>query len=343
MTGVSAKHLGHLRIRRLLAAVGSSPAPDQVPVQATPYNWRDPHCFNPGQHNRLTQVMKQVAAQIAEAFARSGRGQFEVSLETIGQHFAEGLCHQMDLHGHYCLTFASDKGPPGGFASISGPTATAWVTWLLGDSDSTRAPDRAFSSLEESLLCDLLTAAVETFLAPLRPHQDLRPAPALSKGQPSIQFELTEEVCTIAFQVRSVEPGSASAGPAEASRIAFLLPCSRLAALAGKPMTAAPRMPPQELSQVLVEHLHRMPVTITAVLASTTLRFQEILDLSAGDILMLDKPVQGSAELILDGRTVFRCRPARAQGKYAVVIAACETRQTPQTAKGKTPKETGKG
>jgi flagellar motor switch protein FliM len=332
VTAPSANHLGRAKIGQLLAAVGSRPAPDQAPPQATPYDWRDPHCFNANQQTRLAQALGQVAARMAEIFARSRNSAFEVSLKALAQHFAGDLCRRMELDHDYCLTFAPDKGPPCGFVSISPQTTIAWVTWLLGDSDSTRDPNLALSSLEESLLSDLLTAVLEAFLAPLRAQHNLRPAGPLCEGQPNLQFELTEEVARIVFQVKSADPG-------EPCEIAFVLPCSRLAALAGKTATTTPaKVSPQELSHALMEHLQHVPVTVKATLASTTLTFQEILDLVPGDILLLDKPVDGPAELILNGRTVFRGRPVRSQGQYAVVVLESEAAGERQTTTAKASK-----
>jgi flagellar motor switch protein FliM len=288
--------------------------------------------FKLRQHSRLAQVLGQVATRMAEIFARSRSSPFEVSLKALTQHFAGDLCRRMELDQDYCLTFAPDKGQPCGFVSISPQTTIAWATWLLGDSDSTRAPNQALSALEESLLSDLLTAVLEAFLAPLRAQHGLKPAGTPCKGQPCIQFELTEEAARIVFQVKSADPG-------EACEIVFVLPCSRLAALAGKTATAAPpKVSPQELSQALMEHLQEMPVTITAILASTTLMFQEILDLNPGDILLLDKPVDGLAELIVNGRAGFRGRPARSEGQQAVVIVESEAGNTQQTVTAKAPK-----
>jgi flagellar motor switch protein FliM len=211
--------------------------------------------------------------------------------------------------------------------AITSQTALAWVAQLLGDADAARDPNRALSSLEESLLSDLVTAVLEAFLAPWRALQNmgspnakervgepLRPAGPCTKGQPNLQFERSEEVARIVFAVQSAEPG-------ESAEIAFVLPCSRLAALAGKTTPAAPpKVSPQELSRALMEHLQEVPVTLQATLASTTLTFQEILDLGPGDILLLDQSIDGLAELSLDGRVAFRGRPARAQGRYAVVV-----------------------
>jgi len=99
-----------------------------------------------------------------------------------------------------------------------------------------------------------------------------------------------------------------------------VLPCSYLEALAGKPAAVAPRVSPQEVSQALMRHLHEMPVTVRAVLASTTLTFQEVLDLGPGDILLFDKPVTELADLVINERAAFHGRPARAQGQHALVI-----------------------
>jgi flagellar motor switch protein FliM len=319
----SANHLGRAKIGRLLAAVGSTHTQDPVPApEATPYDWRDPHYFNTDQRTRLTQALGQVAARMAEIFSRSRGSPVEVAFGALTQHFAGDWCRHAELDHDYCLTFAPDKGPSSGFVSISPQTAMTWVTWLLGDSDSARDPNQAFSSLEESLLSDLLTAVLDAFLTPLRATGNLRPTGAMCKGQPSIQFELTEEVCRATFKVKSPDTD-------KVSEIAFLLPCSRLAALAGKTVAATPpRMSPQELSKILMEHVQEMPVTVQATLVSTTLRFQEILELGPGDILLLDKPVDGLADLIINGRPAYHGRPARSQGQHAIVILDCVGERT---------------
>ena len=320
----STNHLGRAKIGQLLAAIGSKHTPDPSSPQAASYDWRDPHYFNADHQSRLAQTLGQVAARMAEILTRARNSAFEVSLKTLTQHYAGDLCRGMELDRDYCLSFASDKGSPCGFASISPQTTIAWVTWLLGDADSARDPNQALSSLEESLLSDLLTSLLEAFLAPLRTPHNLKPAGPVSQGQPNLQYELTEEIARVIFQVKSADPGA----PTE---IAVVLPCSRLAALAGKTATATPaKVTPQELSHALMEHLQQVPVTVRATLISTTLTFQEILDLGPGDILLLDKPVDGPAELIANGRPIFRGRPAQSQGQYAVVILESEA-AGPQT------------
>ena len=248
MTGVSANHLNQAKIRQLLAAVGSAPAKDEPTVEAVEYNWRDPHYFNEDQLNQLAAVMSQVAARIATTFARFYNSEFQVSPTSITQHFADDLHNHVDLDHGYCLTFAPDKGQPCGFVTMAAEAALTWVTRLLGDSESDDESQRSLSSLEESLLSDLMTAVLDDFLMSLRPHHNLKPGSQPCQGQPDIQFDRIEQICRIVFQVKRADAE-------EASDVTFLLPCDRLAALVGKTATPVSRPSPQELAQTLMEHL----------------------------------------------------------------------------------------
>jgi len=82
----------------------------------------------------------------------------------------------------------------------------------------------------------------------------------------------------------------------------------------------AQQISPEELSRTLTEHVQQMPVTVTARLASTTLHFEELLDLGRDDILLLDRSLDEAIELLVDSRIVFRGRVARSGGQRAVVI-----------------------
>jgi flagellar motor switch protein FliM len=134
------------------------------------------------------------------------------------------------------------------------------------------------------------------------------------------------------------------AGKEGAFDIAFIVSCSRLAALVGKPPAAASRTTPQELSQTLMEHLHQMPVTVQARLATAKVGFQELLELSPGDILLLDKPIHEMVELTVENRTAFRGRPAQSEGRYAILIREGSPKQEetrtgaqPQAGRGQEP------
>jgi len=344
----SIDHLGKARISQLLGAVGSIPAQEQPAGEVKLYDWRDPHYLNADQLNRLAAVVSQVSARLAGVLTRFFSKEFDVSPKAVTQHFGVDLRRCFDGSDSYCLTFgpekSQDKGPEKGqdkshacgLLAISSQTTMDWVSRLLGDTDSAAGPNRSLSSLEESLLSDLVAAMLDVFLASLRPHETLRSNGRLTKGEPAIQFERTEEICRIAFQVKEAEKE-------EPSHLVFVLTCSRLTALVGKTPPAVSRATPQELSQMLMEHLQQMPVTITARLATAQVGFHEILDLAPGDILLLDKPVHEMADLTIEGRPVFRGRPAQSGGRYAIFIKESQNDRTTESPRPKTPGEPKKG
>lgn len=330
----SLDHLGKAKIQQLLAAVGSAPVQEQTAGNAAPYDWRDPHYLNADQHNRLAAVMSQAAARFADILTRFFRHDFDVSPTAVTQHFAGDLPRLLDPNSSYCVTFSPEKGPSCGFLATTSQTTVTWASRLLGDAEAAGDPNRSMSSLEESLLSDLVAAVLDAFLASLRPHETLQGEGRLSKGRPNIPFDRTEEICKVVFRVKESDKE-------ESTDLTFILSCSRLAALVGKSVAPAARTTPQELSQTLMEHLYQMPVTVQARLATAQIGFQELLDLGPGDILLLDKPIHEMVVLTVENRTAFQGRPAQSGGRYAVLIREGPPKQEqahagpqPQAARG---------
>lgn len=326
MTDPSGANLNRARLHRLLAAVGSTPVPVDATSPAERYDWRDPHYFNDDQRNRLAALMSQVAAVLAERCAHFFNSEFNVVPTSVTQHFAVDLSRHVDLERGFSLTVSPDEKPPCGFVAIGAAVAMDWVTQLLGDSDSDADPNRILSSLEESLLSNLLGAMADAFVGALRPHQDLKPADRASRGPAAVTFEPTDPICKIVFQIGRAQAESS----AEA---VFILSGPVLAPVVGKTIPTKTKTSQDELARLLMEHVHRMPVSITAHLGSMRLSFEEVLDLSPGDVLLIDKPLDEPVDLAIHGQVVFRGRPAQSGGQYAVFITESANDSGPQNAR----------
>jgi flagellar motor switch protein FliM len=324
MTAPAVHNLSRANIRRLLTAVGSARAAESTTPPAAEYDWRDPHYFNEDQQNRLAAVMNQAAALMAEKFTHFYNREFIVAAAAITQHFAGDVHDLPGADQGYCLTFGPERDNPCGFVAVDAATALKWVTCLLGDAEPDSDPDRSLSTLEEALLYDLTTAVLEPVLMPLRPHHDLHPGAQITKGNVTIPFERTEAICKIAFQIRKTDSD-------EADEAFFLLSGSTLAPLVGKRPPAKPPASREERSPLVTEHVQRMPITITAKLASTILSVEELLDLGPDDILLFDKSIDEPLELVIDERVVFRGRPAQSHGQYAVLITQSAAESAPET------------
>jgi|GEM_PF-304961 len=351
--------LSREKIRQLLAAVGSRPSDAATEMQASDYDWHQPHYFNREQLTSLDSFTKNLAAEVAEKFAQLYHSDFDVTTVSTTQHFAGALLGQISGSkardpasrepSDYYLAFGHDQKHLCGFISIPEQTAVAWVTQLLGEAESEvsggagtqKDSAKILSQLEESLLLDIAAAIVASFSAcysfsrapstvpafagmtssprkrgsgqVLSGAEGFESARTIVRGELPIELQQLEELCKIVFAVRRT--GSENSGQAY-----LVIPCSELAPVTGKNRAAEHEMPASERQSAIIEHLHRMPVSTTAQLARTYLTFQELMAARPCDILLLDKAIDESMELIVDGRTLFRGRPAKSAGQYAIVI-----------------------
>jgi flagellar motor switch protein FliM len=188
---------------------------------------------------------------------------------------------------------------------------------LLGDPESEENSGRDLSQLEESLLLDLLSALIEAFS---RNIWDFQPAKNIVRGLFPFELEGTEELCKITLDVKKKNQESGS-------EAYILVLCSELESVVGKAAETVGGFSAEDISKAILGHMQQIPVCITAQLASTVLTLKEIMSLEVGDILLFDRKVNESIELIISGRTAFRGRPAKSVGKHAVLITelSCDT------------------
>lgn len=308
----AANNLSKEKIQQLLIAVGSGPMEDTTGIEATEYNWNKPHCFDRKQFNKLDNFTKKVAKAMTVKFVDFCHSQFDVTVVSTKQHFATKLVDQAmeSRQDDYYLAFGTDQDHPCGLISIPIKTAFIWATQLLGDPESEENSGRDLSQLEESLLLDLLSALIEAFSQNIG---DFQPAKNIVRGLFPLELKGTEELCKITLDVKKKNQESGS-------EAYILVLCSKLESVVGKAAETVGGFSAEDTSKAILGHIQQMPVCITAQLASTVLTLEEIMSLEVGDILLLDKKVNESIELVVSGQTAFRGRPAKSAGKHAVLI-----------------------
>ena len=313
------KSMSRGKIEQLLMAIGSEPKEDAAQVDAAQYNWQEPHYFNKEQLVKLDNFADTVASAMAKKFAKFCRSEFKVTISSTSQHYANEILSQLSEgeRRDYYLPFGISQKHMCGLIGIPGQTAVNWATQLLGDSESDKDPGRDLSQLEESLLLDLASTLVELFSGPDK-SLNFQAAQNIVRGQWPLEAEGTEEICKISFEVKK-------AGSEKSSEAYFLIMCSELTPITGSTAQDSGGLSAKDIPKVILGHLQEMPVLITSQLASVVLSFEELMNLQADDILLLDKKVDQPVELIVDGRTVYYGRPAKSAGKYAVAITNTAT------------------
>jgi len=328
MSSTVTNNLSKAKIQQLLAAVGSRTTEDTSQTEAAEYDWHQPHYFSSNQLKKLDNFTRKVASVIAQKFAAFYHNDFNVTIASTTQHFANELLNELLESGQndYYLAFGADQqrdavefAHPCGLIGIPTQTAIVWATQLLGDTKSEEDSSRDLSQLEKSLLLDTASTIVEALSASSR-SLNFQPAKSIVKGHPPFEPQSTEELCKITFGVKK-------AGSDNSSEAYLLIPCSKLESAIEKATKANDKFSNEDISKAILNHLQQMSISVTAQLASTLLSFEEIMNLQVGDILLLDKRTDEPVELIVEGRQFFQGRPAKSVGKFAVLITkiSCDT------------------
>ena len=315
MSSRVADSLTRNRMQQLLAVVGSTPTEDAAQIEATEYDWHDPHYFSTGQLAKLDQFAQTAARAMTRRFSDFCRSRFDVTITSITQHFVSELSDRISgaQQKDYFVPFGTDPERSCGFVGMPEQTASAWARQLLGDSESETDSPRALLALEESLLMDLTSALVEAF-CDSDAICNFCLIGSVVRGWWPLKLRGIEEVCRISLDVKKADSQDSSVAY-------FLIPCRELDAVAGRTTRADGEYSASEISRAILDRLQETTVTITAQLASTTFTFGQIMNLQVNDMLLLDKTVDEPVELIVADRTVYSGRPAKSGGKYAVAIS----------------------
>jgi flagellar motor switch protein FliM len=312
MTNTDNHNLSRQKIQQILASVGIESEEDtKHNIDAFDYNWNQPRCFNSDQLEELDTFTEKLAQTCAEKYTQLFNSEFNVTITSTTQHFASEITNPENVKNDYYLKFGTEN-QTFGMVGIPSLTAINWTTQLLGDADSAENEDRELSQLEQSLLLDIATAIIET-LSDSYDNYDLHPTSEIVREQLPVELEGTEELCKISFSVK--KPDSENASDAY-----FLMFCDKLEPVVGQSVQTGEDSSAKDVAKAILQHVHKLPVAVTAQLASIALTFEEIMSLQVDDILLLDKRVNEPAELIVEGQTILRGRLAKSDGNYAMVI-----------------------
>ena len=311
MSNTATRNLSREKIQQILASIGSQVVDESDKVEAAEYNWLQPHCFSSKQLKKLDNFTEKALQGCAEKFAQLYNNDFNVTITSTTQHFAYEFAAPENEQNDYYLTIDTE-GQTFGMVGIPSQTAIIWATQLLGDSKAAEDTDRDLSQLEQSLLFDIASGIIKA-LSDSYDNYDLHPAGEVVRGQQYIELKGTEELCKITFSVKKADSENAS-------EAYFLILCDKLKPVVGQNVQAGEDPSSETIAKAMLGHVHRLPVSVTAQLASTVLTFEEIMSLQVDDVLLLDKGVKEPAELIVEGQTIFRGQPVKSDSNHAVVI-----------------------
>jgi len=313
MTDSTSKNLTNEKVQQILAAVGTNnTSNDDENIESTPHNWNQARYFNSEQLEEIENFTTKLAEVMAEKFSMLYNSDFDTTITSTTQHFAGDFSDSDGKEKDYYLAFGD--GPENRFALIGVPALTAltWTAQLLGDTESEKNPDKDLSYLEKSLLLDIATNTINAF-SEVYEHHDFHLSESIVRGGFPLDIESTKELCKINFK-------TVKAGEKDGPEAYFLISSDKLEPVIPQKMQTEETVSAEEISKRMLDYVHRTPLPVTAILAHATLRFEEIMSLQAGDILLLNKKANEPLELIVKNRSLYRGRLAKSEKMYAVCI-----------------------
>ena len=128
-----------------------------------------------------------------------------------------------------------------------------------------------------------------------------------------LQLKGTEEFLKITFNVKKQ-------GTETTSEAHILILSEKLIPLITDTGQAAGKFSDKEIARAIQNHIEKISVPITVQLATVAVTVEEALNLSPGDILMLDKKIYEPVHLLVSGKPIFRGQCAKSAGNYAIAI-----------------------
>jgi len=308
------KRISEQRLREILSAVGRAGVEDVAETEVEEYSWDRPRYFSVSQRRKLEDFCRVLALVIGHRFEDLCHGEFRVTISSPGEYFGYQVLRQAVEAGEseYYLAFGREKEALSCVLGTPLETARMWVRHLLGDTEPQEQVEKGLSKLEESFLLEIGISLVGAF-SECHGDYEFQAKKSVNRGQLPLELHGTEELCRITF-------GLEAAGSEKKCEAYFLVPYGLVEPVVGEESRREKEFSSEQISRAILERLKEMSVSVKAELASTALKFEEAMSLQEGDILLLDKRVDEPADVIVEGRQLFRGRPAKSAGKYAVVI-----------------------
>ncbi|MBW8001545.1 MAG: hypothetical protein FVQ80_05935 [Planctomycetes bacterium] len=313
MSDTMANKLSKQKLQQIITTLGPQPAEDNSNIETTDYDWNQPRYFSDEHMKVIEQFTNDFADALAKNFSKLYNTDFNASVNSNTQHFASKFqnADSDEQKSNCCLAFGTEQDPHAGVIVMPVKTAIDWATQLLGDSEPS-TEERDLSQLEETLLLDILNEMTKALSSAHGGYQFIKDE-TIVKGNLPIKLQDSEELLKIELNIEKTDSGNPS-------QVYILILSSKLASLVGKTDMSDQHFSPDDISEAIIENLQQMPVPVTTRLASTMFTFDQIMNLQPNDILMLGKEIDDTLEVIVEGKTVFRGKPAKCNGKYAVVI-----------------------
>lgn len=312
--------LDDAKLRALLAAAQRDGVSEQKQVEAADYDWGRPHRFCGEQKKKLEKFVEQLAESAGEKLTGFYGDGLTLQTADSEELFAGRVTTQIFDTGRkdYFKGFADGADNSLGFVRFPLDSARELVAVLLGETGE-QGDEQAegLSGLEQTLLSDVADAVVGSVSQVLedRGGKSVEGPGELVCGQCPIVVSPTDELLRVALEV---EYGGRKGS------IGVLMLSERVESLICGARSATAAAGGEKTAERMRGHLEQVPVYVEGRIGRVWAALREIMEIEAGDILVLDRKADEPIEVLVEGVRLFTGRPAKFGGKYSVLISSVD-------------------
>jgi len=303
------------QLRDILAAARDNGPVDESDVEVFDYDWDRPHQFNDIHHGILSQFCNQLAGDFAEQFSELCNGPSRVTIPKVKEYYCDGIRKELcDEKKNFYMVFADENNREVGVLILPHLSAVQWTAKMLGDTAPEVTEEYEMSNLEESLLVELCETVLGAFSDLLIKNElgGIRCLSVLSSRGWPIECLDYEEFSLMQLQVEHSESTTEASLVVLSSQFGPLLEITF-----ANEMQASSK----EVKDAVISNLDKIPIEVDVLLGNATVAISNLMNLSEGDVIVLDRKASDPVEAIIEDKVFFHGFPAKSLNRYALSVS----------------------
>jgi flagellar motor switch protein FliM len=289
---------------------------DQAPPECSEIDWSIPHHHGEDELEILNTFTNKLAAYIQGTLQRFCDDNFEAKVKKTSEHFACFLVNEVNQNeskSYFLPITVADTGHVG-FIELSFESSTKLIAQMLCDPEAEIGAEGEISSLEESILQDIIFALVDSIIQGFSEYNvaSLQKTDQLICGEWPVRFRGLEDMTKVSFEAKC---------PTVEIEISLYLLDQVVAPLVGgKTSDTSPELL-KKMPERIVGCMQEAPMEVSAQLSSAMITLNDVMTIQQGDVIVLDRKVNDPVDVLVNGQTCFQAWPAQHAGRSAIVVA----------------------
>jgi flagellar motor switch/type III secretory pathway protein FliN len=271
----------------------------------------------------LADFFAKVAVHIQKTIHVLCDDSADVSLADLEEHFTSEIFPVLNQERKNYFYLPIDQPEKGriGFLEFPFETCTKLLGWILKNPEAEIGSNGELSPLEESILMDVTGPVLDALIEGFSQHGQiqLKPAQTLLKGDEMDRFDKIDDMCQLSFSVGS---------DSDPQRFSLYILDELLDPLVGIRSIDRSLETLRKMPDLVINRIQDVPIDVSARLSDGMINLQDILMLQPDDVVLLNRKVSMTADVLVNGKHCFDAWPARHAGRSAIVIAGQNTDET---------------